>query len=638
MSCRLDLAQSKTILRNRLYRHSADAIRPLPKLLPSEWAEANIRIPLGNAIPGLIRFDNAPYQREPLDMISRADCERITLMWGAQTGKTNVFNCAIGFNIDQRPRSMMVMQPSQGDLKTWLETKLNPMIEGNDNLSGRVAKPRAREGVNNQQMKSYPGGYLMFAWAGSPKTMRGRSAPVVICDEIDGYEATPEGDPVSLLWQRAATFGDQRLLIESSTPTIKGASRVENSYEQSDQRRYYIPCPHCEEYQTLKWSNVSWSKNEQGEHLPETAIYACEHCGGVINDGQKVAALRKGEWRAAKPWRGHAGYHLNELYSAFRKFRDIVKSFLEKKEANDLQTFVNVSLAETWEEQGDQVEASPLFARREDYGAELADGCLVLTAGIDVQDDRLEIGVEAWGERDENWKIDYQIISGDPAAIETWQKLDQALLRRYAFKNGTSIGIAAAFIDSGGHFTQKVYDYVRPLESRRIFASKGMGGEGVPIVSRPSRSNLGKVPLYMIGASTGKELMFASLAVNRPGAGYVHFPHKPFFDLEYFEQLTAEKRVTRYVKGQPKREWVKRRARNEALDIAVLNIGARILLNPDYEAIKKSLGLLDEPEVVEEAPPIDEGVIDLTSDELTVVTPKPKPRQRRDRGFANAWR
>ena len=210
----------------RTIRAAARHLKPPPNLKPSEWSEQNVRVPIGNAVPGLIRFDHAPYQREPLDMTADPDCQRITLMWSAQVGKTMLALCAQAFKIGQDPQSQIMMQPSQGDLSTWIETKFNPLVESNDQLQGLIAKPRGREGVNNQRMKSYPGGFLMFSWSGSPKTMRGRSAPFIVCDETDGYDKSQEGHPVSLLWQRAATFGDRRKLLEISTPTIKNASAV----------------------------------------------------------------------------------------------------------------------------------------------------------------------------------------------------------------------------------------------------------------------------------------------------------------------------------------------------------------------------------------------------------------------------
>ncbi|HEV2607462.1 MAG TPA: phage terminase large subunit family protein [Xanthomonadaceae bacterium] len=193
-----------------------------------------------------------------MDMMVNPDCYRVTLMWGAQVGKTLTALCVQGYAIDMRPRSQMMMQPSQGDAQTWLETKFNPLVEASPGIARRIAKPRAREGVNNQRMKSYPGGFLMMAWSGSPKTMRGRSAPLIVCDEVDGYAKTPEGHPVSLLWQRSATFGDERFLFEISTPTIKGASYIETSFEDGDQRRFHVACPHCHMHQVMRWENVTW--------------------------------------------------------------------------------------------------------------------------------------------------------------------------------------------------------------------------------------------------------------------------------------------------------------------------------------------------------------------------------------------
>lgn len=346
---------TNTYVVGKALKKSTRHLVPPAPLKPSAWAEQNVRIPAGNAIPGPIRFDNAPYQREPMDMAVHPGCHRITLMWGAQVGKTATALCLQGYYIAHEPKSQMMMQPSQGDLTTWLETKFNPLVEANDTLQDLLAKPRSHEGVNNQRMKSYPGGFMMFAWAGSTKTMRGRSAPVIIADEIDGYSGSDEGDEVQLLWQRAATFGDQRLLFEISTPTIKDASRIESSFEAGDQRRFYVACPHCDEPQTLQWDHVDWDKDPEGNHLPETARYICHSCGGIWNDGERIAAIRTAEqsghgWKADKPFRGHASYHLNELYSCFRRLRDIVQSFLDKKHAGDLQSFVNVSLAETWEE------------------------------------------------------------------------------------------------------------------------------------------------------------------------------------------------------------------------------------------------------------------------------------------------
>jgi phage terminase large subunit GpA-like protein len=581
----------------RRVRRSARLLRPPPKLAPSVWAEKNVRIPVGNAIPGPIRFDNAPYQREPLDMIADPTCSRITLMWGAQVGKTMLALCAQGYRIAQDPSSQIMMQPSQGDLLTWLETKFNPTVDANPTLQDLIATPRAREGVNNQRMKSYPGGFIMFSWSGSPKTTRGRSAPFVVCDETDGYDRTAEGHPVSLLWQRAATFGDARKLMEISTPTLKGASWIESAFEAGDRRRFHLACPHCEERQPLQWSNVKWDKAEDGEHLPETAGYACAACGVIWGDGERIAAIRGGVWRAERPWRGHASYHLSELYSCFRPLRDIVQSFLDKTAANDLQTFINVSLAETWEERGAQVDAAGLMARVETFAAPVPQGAAVLTAGIDMQTDRLEVEIVGWGLGEESWSIAYHVLWGDPLSPDVWEALDDLLAQTWAHESGAHLSIVSACLDTGGNggYPQAAYEYARGKAGRRLFAIKGAGGWGKPIVSAPSRKKSGRrgrgVDLFMVGVDEGKLIVQTRLGIEAPGPGHMHFPTDR--DPEWFAQMTAEKLMRRYIKGFPLREWHKTRPRNEALDCRVYAYAALKILNVNIAHAVKRLAPAD---------------------------------------------
>ena len=277
------------------------ALAPPPEFKPSEWAESagGVRIPVGAAISGPIRFDNAPYQREPLDMTVDPSCHRITLKWGAQVGKTQLALCAQAYKIVHDPINQIMMQASESDLHKWLNTKFNPLVESSPALSERIAPPRSRKGVNNTKMKSYPGGDLIFAWAGSPKTMRGISAPFIVCDETDGYDRTAEGHPVSLLWQRARSFlrhmPDQVCLLEISTPTVRGASHIDAAYEEGDQRQFHVGCPQCGAAQVLGWSQVKWDKASDGTHLPETACYECSANGCVWDDDDRIGAIRAAE-------------------------------------------------------------------------------------------------------------------------------------------------------------------------------------------------------------------------------------------------------------------------------------------------------------------------------------------------------
>jgi len=618
----------------RALKRAARHLVPPAPLKPSEWSEQNVRIPAGNAIPGPIRFDNAPYQREPMDMAVHPGCHRISLMWGAQVGKTLAALCLQGYYIAHEPKSQMMMQPSQGDLTTWLETKFNPMVDANPLLQELIAKPRSHEGVNNQRMKSYPGGFMMFAWAGSTKTMRGRSAPLIIADEIDGYGGTPEGDEVQLIWQRAATFGDQRLLMEISTPTIKDDSRIEVAFNQGDQRHFHVACPHCDHHQRLQWDRVTWDKDETGEHLPETARYICEDCGVLWNDGERIAAIRIAEsigagWKAKKPFRGHASYHLNELYSCFRRLRDVVQSFLDKKAANDLQSFVNVSLAETWEEQGEQADSHVLMQRAEEFRAPVPAGGAVLTSGIDMQQDRLEVETVAWGIGEESWSVDFTVLWGDPLRDEVWQDLDDYLATTWRHESGAHLGILSACLDTGGStgYTQRAYEYVRQKTGRRLYAIKGVGGWDRPVVTSPSRKKTGKaqrkVDLFSVGVDEGKLTVMRRLAVTEPGPGFSHIPTDR--EAEWFHQITAEKLVTKYIKGVAKREWHQTRPRNEALDCRVYAYAALKIASPH---LKRHLErLLRDAEDTDETPTTPSKAVKL-KEPLPAETPAPKRKTR----------
>lgn len=616
-------------------RRAQQHLRPPPNLLPSDYAEHNVSIPDGNAIPGLIDFGNAPYQREPLDMTVNPACRRISMMWGAQVGKTTVALCAQAFRIENNPSNQMMMQPSQSDLEKWLRTKFDPLVDSNSTLQKLIATPRARNGVNNTKMKSYPGGFLVFAWAGSPRTMRGVSAPFIVCDEVDGYDRTGEGHPVSLLWQRAASFesSPDACLIEISTPTIKGDSYIEGAFEAGDQRRFNVPCPHCGHMQALTWSNVTWDKSEDGTHLPETAGYVCSECGTVWTNADRVAAIRdpRAVWIAAKPFRGHASYHLSELYSCMRTLAGIVQSFLDKKAANDLQTFVNVSLAETWEEEGEKADAATMIGRVEKYRAPVPMGAVYLTAGVDMQQDRIEVEVVGWGLGEESWSIEHRVIWGDVLQSDVWDQLDAMLQETWRHESGAEMSLGSVCLDTGGTngMTQAAYEYARGKTGRKLFPIKGTDGWGKPIVSQPSWKRTGqgqrRVHLWAVGVDEAKMIVMRRWAQTAIGAGYCHYPDDR--DAEWFAQACAEKLVTKYLRGFPKREWHKTRPRNEALDCRVYAYAALKITNPNLARLaEKFAPLPDDPDTKTDAVP-------NPADPAPEAQPD-KPRQGRKKKFA----
>lgn len=595
-----------------MYR-ALNNIVPPPDMLPSIWAEKEIEIGLGNAVPGPIRFNTAPYQRGMIDVIKEPGIRRVSYMTGAQLGKTTIQQCISAYFIAHEPRSQIFMMPSQGDVQTFQETKLKPMLQANPKIAKVMAKPRGRDGVNNSRIISYVGGFLMFAWAGSTRTLRSRSAPITHADEIDNCETTAEGSPLELLTQRSATFGDQRLRTEASTPTLQGFSNIEKSFNEGDQRRFYVPCPHCSEAQPLHWGNVVWNGRKsssvkdyeldlESEHQADTAGYACESCGVIWYDGERIAAIRNAEkngggWRANKPFKGHASFHAPEMLSTFRRMQDIVQSYLDKIASEDIQVFVNVSLGEPFEEAGDQANAHVLHERCTEYPAQVPMGGVYLTAGIDMQMDRLEIEIVAWGEAERSWSVDYRVLWGDPLQGDVWDDLDDVLNELFTHESGARLAISAACLDTGGTtgYTQTAYEYVRSKKNRRIFAIKGVGGWGRAIVEKPQRKQSGKnarkVDLFLVGTDEAKLVVMRRLAIEQRGApGYCEFPLAR--DEEYFQQLTAEKMVTRYIKGQPIREWVKPdRARNEALDCRVYAYAALKIMQPSFRRTAERLGL-----------------------------------------------
>ena len=565
----------------------------------SNWADEYRRLsPEASAEPGSWDTSRAEYQRGIMDALNEPNVREVVAMTSAQVGKTEILNNVIAYHISQDPSPILVVQPTLDLAQTWSKDRLAPMLRDTPVLQGLVKDPRARDSGNTTLHKVFPGGHITACGANSPSSLASRPIRVVLCDEVDRYpvSAGSEGDPISLAKKRAATFWNRKIMLVS-TPTNKGASRIETAYEESDQRIFFVPCPHCEASQQLKWSNVKWDEDK-----PETARYVCNDCGVEWSEPDRLRAIRNGKWKATNEFKGVAGFHLSTLYSPWTPLADGVRDFLEaKKQPATLRVWVNTYLGESWEEQGEAVDDYELSQRREDWDA-LPREVLLLTAGVDVQDDRLEVEVVGWGLDEESWSIHYQTIYGDPSSPKVWEDLDVVLARKWEHESGSEMIATATCVDSGGHHTQSVYKYCKAREGRRVFAIKGVGGDGRPLVGRPSKNNIGKVNLFPIGVDTAKHLLFSRFRITEPGAGYCHFPSDR--DDEYFKQLTAEKIATRYHKGFARREFVKVRPRNEALDVRVYAMAALTLLNANLKALhNRMMANLDKSEQVNKVAP-----------------------------------
>jgi phage terminase large subunit GpA-like protein len=440
--------------------------------------------------------------------------------------------------------------------------------------------------------KEYPGGILLLTGANSATGLRSAPCRWILLDEVDAFpsDVDGEGDPCALAERRASTFSRRKIIL-TSTPTIRDMSRIETEYLASDQRRFFVPCPHCEHKQWLQWKNLQWRDGD-----PKTAAYVCESCGAHIPEHFKSEMLRKGEWRATATSEDPrtVGFHLSSLYSplGWKSWQEIVMEFLRSKnDAPLLKTFVNTILGETWEEEiGAKLGADGLAERAEFYPAsEIPRGASVVTAGVDVQDNRVAVGIYAWGGGEECWLISHGEIYGDPAGSKLWEQIDDLVLRDYPVEGGGTTRVSAIGIDSGGHYTSEVYTYARSRRGDGVFALKGQSVRNKPPIGKPSKVDIsykGKVlknsaEVYPVGTDTIKATLFGRLKHNEPGPGYIHFHAEAGHD--YFKQLTAERQVVRYVKGFAIREWKKKAGdRNEALDCFVYSFAALNFLYMRY--------------------------------------------------------
>ena len=550
-------------------------LRPPPRLTISQWADEYRQLSReASSEPGRWNTARAEYQRAIMDAISDPLTHTVVVMSSSQVGKTEILLNAIGYHVAHDAAPLLMLQPTVEMAETVAKDRIAPLIRDTPCLTSLVAEPLSRSGGNTILHKQFPGGHLTLAGANSPASLASRPVRVVFADEVDRYppSAGTEGDPITLVRARQKTFHN-RTLVLTSTPTIKGVSRIEQAYAESDQRVYRVPCPHCAEWQRLEWSSVLWPPAR-----PELAAYHCKACGAEWTDAQRWAATRRGRWEPRAEFRGVAGFHLSELNSPWSRVADMARSFVDAKESRSqerMRAWINTTLGETWEQDGERVDESGIASRVEHWDGE-PDEVLFRTAGVDVQDDRLEVEVVGWGRDEESWSLDYRVIFGDPSGPALWQDLDRYLLDQAP---------AATCVDSGGHHTQAVYKFCRERLRRRVYAIKGMAGPGRPVwPKRSSKGLAGKAVLFLVGVDAAKDQVFAHLKLTTHGPGYCHFPTDR--DDQYFAGLASETVVTRYSKGFPVREYRKRAGvRNEPLDCRVYAYTAMISVNPKWPSL-----------------------------------------------------
>ena len=557
---------------------------PPPRLCVSDWLDTHRILPRGYPSPaqGPWRTSRTPYLREPFEATADPGVETVVLLFSSQIGKSEMLLGSLLYACGVDPGPAMIVLPTLELAAAMSTDRLAPALRSCDALAGKLGSPRSRSTDDAIHRKRVGDATITISGASSPASLAARPVRWLCCDEIDLWPAgTNEGDPLAQAIQRTAAFR-RRKIIMASTPTIKGASRIEDWYEQSDKRKLWAPCPRCGERFVVEWHHVRW---ESGR--PETAHIECPSCKGSIEDSERAAMFAAAEWKATKPEvKKIRGYRAWAVVSPWRRLPEIVEAFLEaKKQPHTLKEWINLTRGESWEEPGEKVETNTLLARAEpgDWLAALPARVRVLTCGVDTQDDRLEVLVVGWGMGEESWLVSRELFPGDPANPHVWKELDETLERKWPHEDGGALSIVCTLVDAAGHKTDGVYQAVRARHHRRVFASFGRsGGEKGMLVSPPKqlKTSFGPVIRYILDVDALKALIHGRLRIPaRQGSGTIHIPTLGAESL--VNELTAEVlRTERNKYGVPSKKWIPIRDRNETLDCLGMALGALRVMAP----------------------------------------------------------
>lgn len=560
------------------------------------WASRNRYLsPEDSAKPGLYDPNVTPYMVEPQNCISDPRVQEVVLMTSAQVAKTTVLLNAMGFYSDAEPSPILFLMPTEDMCKLFSKKRIKAMIRDSPALQDCYLPETQQEVLE----KYFAGGFVSLAGTNSAVKLSSQPIRIVLGDELDRMlrDVAGEGSPVTLARKRTTTFRNRKH-VWCSTPTKKGDSPIEDLYNLSDKRKYFVPCPFCNGLQLLLFKNVKWEQD-----APQDAWFVCEHCAKRIEDEWRYKMIQPAsgaKWIAEKLFQSRAGFWINQWYSPFVTIGETVMEFLDGKDKKEtLKTVINTAFAETFDD-SEQPDVVGIEDQREIYPAEIPNGVLILVAGVDVQGDRLEVEIIGYGVGEESWSIAYHIIEGSKEVIgengektsrkltpndqELWDRLKAELTRQYKHEKGYAMYVSAVGLDTGGHHTNKVYEQVKKNQGRFWLAMKGAKDPGRPLISKPSRSNKGRIPLYTIGTEAAKDAIFGFLNVKEMGPGYCHFPEH--YEPEYFKQITAEKRIHKFERGKTEIRYIKIRDRNEALDNRVLGYCALTWLEVNYDALQ----------------------------------------------------
>lgn len=568
---------------NRAILPAIRAMTPPDDLTVSQWAEKKrILSSEASAESGKWRNDRTPYLREPMDAFTDPKITHIIMVAASQVGKSEFLNNAIGYIIDEDPGSILFIHPTTIDAKEYSKLRIAPMIRDCPSLKDKVRNPKSRDSGNTILQKTYPGGILTMCGSTEAHALASKPIRYVFGDERDRWatSAGSEGDPWGLAMARQTTFYNAKA-VEVSTPTIKNASAIESAYYTGTMERWKTQCPHCGGYHEIQWKDIRYDCEEKAVGQNKTILiksiyYFCPECGCASTEAEMKR--QPARWEAENPSayeNGTRSFWLNAFVSSWASWESIVRKFISAQgDTRKMQVVYNTCFGQVWENRGDMQDEDTLLTRRENYEAELPDGVLALTCGVDTQDDRLEYEVVGHGHFGETWGIQKGILMGRPDDPETWQRLDDVINHVYRFADGIGLTICMTFVDEGGHFTQDVRLQCRARIGKKVFCIKGRGGPDIPYTSPPKTQKIiiggkavGTCWQYQIGVDSGKQIIMDNLRVETPGPHYCHFPRRDDYGATYFNGLLSE----RYVfKNNRKNGWgwekIPGHERNEPLD------------------------------------------------------------------------
>ncbi|MCI6808399.1 MAG: phage terminase large subunit family protein [Clostridiales bacterium] len=634
---------------NKAMRKVLAGMTPPDDLTVTQWAEAKRRLSAESAAePGPWRTERTPYLREPMDAFTDPKVRHIVMVAASQVGKSEFLNNCIGYIIDEDPGSILFIHPTTIDAQEYSKLRIAPMLRDSPALRQKIAAPKSRDSHNTILQKAYPGGILTMCGSTEAHALASKPIRYVFGDERDRWatSAGNEGDPWDLAMARQTTFYNAKA-VEVSTTTIKNASAIEAAYYTGTMERWNSKCPHCGEYHEIRWSDIRFEYDEiivshKKTYKVKKVYYTCPGCGCISTEAEMKRAPAK--WIAENPeayGQGTRSFWLNAFVSQWASWESIVLKYLNALgSTKKMQVVFNTCFGEPWEDRGDIEDEDSLLARREDYGkdkngepVELPPGVLVLTAGVDTQDDRMEYEIVGHGFFGETWGIEKGIVMGRPDDDATWNKLDEVVFDRVMrFENGVGLRVSMSFVDEGGHFTQSVRAQCNARISKKVFCIKGMPGQDKPYISPPKKQKIfvnqiavGTCWQYQLGVDSGKEIIMDNLRVQTPGQKYCHFPKRDDYGSAYFAGLLSETKVYDPNKKQPW-SWKKipGHERNEPLDCRNYALAA-------FKALPKNLDEIDRQ--IKAA----SGVRVPAPPSANITPPKRRPAQRSRQKYYDDW-